>query len=159
MKQPIFRHSCRFFIYVGLLLLVAAGCDNKTASTQRTDNAPALSGTWILKSKIAPDGIESPVSQRFMKLTFHADGSFQAFYRGEEPQSWIRAGQGGFSYYPPHLNLYWESGPIHTLVVREFQPERLLIHHGRNMIPLKDQEPDEVFVKQKTEKGPTRGQS
>jgi hypothetical protein len=159
MKQPILRHACRVFVCVGLLSLIVAGCDTKPASTQKPDNAAALSGTWILKSKISPDGVESPVSQRFMKLTFRADGSFQAAYRGEETQSWIRAGQGGFSYHPPHLSLYWESGPVLTLLVREFQPERLLIHHGRSMIPLKDQEPDEVFVKQKSEKGPTRGQS
>jgi hypothetical protein len=94
-----------------------------------------------------------------MKLTFNPDGSFLASYRGDGTQNWIRAGQGGFAYHPPYLSLHWETGPVLTLLVREADSERLLIHHGRNVIPLKDQEPDEIFVKQKIEKGPTRGQS
>jgi hypothetical protein len=159
MKQPTSRHSCQFFIFLGLLFLLIMGCDGTTRSTSKTDNAPALAGTWVLKAKITSDGVESPVSQRFMKLTFDADGSFRASYRGDENQNWIRAGQGGFSYHPPHLNLYWESGPVLDLLLRQVESDRLVIHHGRSLIPLKDQEPDEIFVKEKIEKGPTRGQS
>ncbi|MBI4963846.1 MAG: hypothetical protein HY913_11270 [Desulfomonile tiedjei] len=102
---------------------------------------------------------EEPVDQRFLRLHLKEGGTFRADFRGEENQKWIRAGEGGFSYDPPLLTLFWDSGQVNSLLVREVQPEQLVIHHGRNLAPLKDQEPDEVFVRQKDAKGPTRGPS
>ncbi len=91
-----------------------------------------------------------------MKLVLNSDGAFIANYRGEINQEWILAGQGAFSYDPPTLNLYWDTGRVINLLVDESQPDRLVLHHGKNIAPLKDQEPDEVFVRFKGEKGPTR---
>lgn len=102
------------------------------------------------------DGLEVPVGERVMKLTLHPDGTFLANYRGDITQDWILAGQGAYSYEAPMLNLYWDSGRVINLLVDESQPDRLVLHHGRNVAPLKDQEPDEVFSRHKGEKGPTR---
>ncbi|HMK37209.1 MAG TPA: hypothetical protein VK463_19200 [Desulfomonilaceae bacterium] len=157
MKQSSIS-AVRIILWLTLCIFFVAACDTKTASVSKTDNAPVLAGTWVLQTRIA-EGVESPATQRFLKLTFNSDGSFRAGYRGDDTQKWIRAGQGGFSYTPPYLNLYWETGPILTVLVSEAGPERLVIHHGRNLVPLKDQEPDEIFVRQKVEKGPTRSQS
>jgi hypothetical protein len=91
-----------------------------------------------------------------MRLVLNPDGTFVTNYRGDESQGWIRSGQGGFSYEPPYLNLFWENGASVTLLVTELEPDRILVHHGRNHVPLKDQEPQEIFVRQKMERGPTR---
>ena len=75
---------------------------------------------------------------------------------GKRTQEWIQAGDGAFSYDPPLLTLYWDSGATARLLVVESGPERLVFHHGRNLAPLNNQEPDEVFSRQKTEKGPVK---
>jgi hypothetical protein len=111
-----------------------------------------------MKSRLVEDRAD-PVTQRLLRLHLKEDGTFRADYRGEESQEWIQPGGGGFSYEPPLLTLYWDSGQVITLLVRDAQPEQLVIHHGRNLAPLKDQEPDEVFIRQKETKGPTRGPS
>jgi peptidoglycan hydrolase-like protein with peptidoglycan-binding domain len=159
MKQLVLRYSCQILVCVSLFSLLLTGCDSKTASSQRTKNDAALVGTWILKTDVSSGGSETPVSQRLMKLYFNPDGSFKASYRGNASQNWIRAGQGGFAYIPPYLNLYWESGTLTTLLLRQAGPKRLLIHHGYDLVPLKDQEPDEIFVRQNAEKGPAHKQS
>ncbi|MGO9569070.1 MAG: lipocalin family protein [Desulfomonilaceae bacterium] len=114
-----------------------------------------MTGTWVLTSRVV-EGQDLPVTSRLMKLVFNNNGTFRAIYRGDEGQTWIGAGAGGFSYAPPLLTLFWDSGPVVTIVVEEKDPERLLFHHSRSFVPLKNQEPDELFVRQKVEKGPTR---
>jgi len=157
--MPLFAHRhwplplailCVAFLFVS--------CGNPGQRSEKRDQAPHLAGIWTLNSRIA-DGVESPISERYMKLELNPNGTFRARYRGEQSQGWIRAGQGGFSYEPPYLNLYWESGSAATLLVSELDPSRLLVHHGRNLVPLKDQEPDEIFVRERMEKGPTRSPS
>jgi len=141
-----------------LTLLALSCCTEKTTKIEKSDKASQVAGIWTMKSRVLEDR-EQPVVQRFLKLHLKEDGTFRADYRGEENQKWIQAGRGGFSYEPPLLTLYWDSGQVITLLVREVQPEQLVIHHGRNLAPLKDQEPDEVFGRQKETKGPTRGAS
>ncbi|MBI5249688.1 MAG: hypothetical protein HY912_09350 [Desulfomonile tiedjei] len=108
-----------------------------------------------MKSRIVDEN-EVPVAQRFMRLALNPDGTFRADYRGESTQKWIKAGQGAFSYNPPMLTMHWESGATATLLVRAAEPDRMVLHHGRNMVPLAEQEPDEVFARMNPEKGPTR---
>lgn len=139
----------------GLLL---ASCSDKGVSIQKNENASRLVGTWLLKARLI-DGKETPATERYMKLQLKDDETFRSWYRGEASQPWISAGQGAFSYDPPHLSLHWDSGATVTLLVTEKGPETLEIHHGRNVVPLKDQDPPEVFVRQKPQTGPTRGPS
>jgi hypothetical protein len=146
----IIKTSCLFLI--GFCLI---SCSSQSVAPQKTNHAQSVAGIWDLKARIADDA-ETPVTQRFMRLSLNPDGTFRAEYRGDESQKWVRAGQGGFSYNPPLLSMHWESGATSTLLVRDFAPDRMVLHHGRNMTPLADQDPDEVFVREKPEKGPTR---
>jgi hypothetical protein len=141
--------------YVTLFSLLLLSCGGPTTTEQKNDESRRLAGTWTLKTRIK-DGVGSPVTERFMRLVLKENGTFFADYKGEESQRWIRAGQGGFSYSPPMLQFYWDNGPVVTLIVVEAEQGRLLVHHGRNLVPLKNQEPDEVFVGETPQKGPTR---
>jgi hypothetical protein len=139
-------------IFVTVLLL---SCDRQPGAMQKKPSNPLLAGTWIIQSRII-NGVASPAGERFVRFAFDANGLFKAKYRGEKNQDWIWAGEGAFSYDPPYLTLYWDSGATAALLVVESGPERLVFHHGRNLAPLINQEPDEVFARQKTEKGPVR---
>ncbi len=147
-----------------ICLLLAAGVvallscqDNK--STQKMKEPPdELIGTWVLSDRII-DGQSSPTQNGIIKLSFRKTGKFQASFQGEPNQKWVEAGQGVFSYDPPLLTLYWDSGRVVPLLLSNLSSDSLHFHHGRTMIPLKDQEADEVFRKVKPEKGPTRGTS
>lgn len=147
----------RYIPILVLLLLgtLAVSCTSKPKSADESADASRLNGTWVLTAKVV-EGQDVPVTSRLMKLVFNNNGTFRAVYRGDKGQAWIGAGAGGFSYAPPFLTLFWDSGPAVTIVVEEKNAERLLFHHGRNLVPLKNQEPDEIFVRQKIEKGPTR---
>jgi len=146
------------FLLVAFVTLFIFSCGPEPAIIESDDRSKALAGTWVLKSRIVA-GKESPVTQRFMKLTLGADQTFTAHYRGDRTQNWVRAGVGAFSYNPPLLRFYWDSGQLITLLVREDKSDHLLLHHGSHLAPLKDQEPDEVFVRIRPEKGPRRGPS
>lgn len=154
------RSRCRHFsgqalLYTTLFSLLVLSCQTSTSTEQKKDESGRLAGTWTLQSRIK-DGVSTPVNQRFMRLVLKDNATFHADYRGEESQRWIRAGQGGFSYNPPLLQFHWDNGQVVTLVVIEAEPQKLVVHHGRNLVPLKDQEPDEIFVSEPPEKGPTR---
>ncbi|MGO9117557.1 MAG: hypothetical protein ACLQPD_08090 [Desulfomonilaceae bacterium] len=138
-----------------LLVVLCISCDRQTGSVQKNENNSRLAGTWIIQSRII-DEVESRVDERFVGFVFDANGLFRSTYRGERTQEWIRAGDGAFSYDPPLLTLLWDSGATARLLVVESGPERLIFHHGRNLAPLNKQEPDEVFSRQKTEKGPVK---
>src|SRR5208337_3082705 len=138
-----------------LLLILSGSCDRQTGSVQKNENNSRLAGTWIIQSRIV-DEVESPIAERFVRFVFDTNGLFQSTYRGEKTQEWIQAGDGAFSYDPPLLTLYWDSGATARLLVVESGPERLVFHHGRNLAPLDNQEPDEVFIRQKIEKCPVR---
>lgn len=137
--------------------IIAVSCESKPSKQTGADTQQIL-GTWTLKSRIT-DGLEAPATERLMRLTLNPDGTFRALYRGDETQNWIKAGQGAFAFEPPYVTLYWESGAVITIMVSQMEPDQLLVHHGRNLVPLKDQEPEEIFTRQKVEKGPTRGPS
>lgn len=122
---------------------------------QKSDESAKLAGTWIMKSRIVDDKPE-PANQRLMKLHFAEGGTFRAEYRGDPSQPWITAGRGGFSYESPYVTLYWNNGQVLTLMVREANGDQLLVHHGRSLAPLANQEPDEQFERSKENKGPTR---
>ncbi len=154
MKKSTFLPSTLFTLILSICSVIL-GCSSSTYNPQQTQNAEKISGAWVLKARIV-DGVETPATQRIMKLMFNPNGSFIAFYRGEESQKWVRAGNGGFSFDPPTLTLYWDSGQNLTLLMLKNESDRLLLHHGRNLAPLSSQEPDEVFVKEAPEKGPTK---
>jgi len=147
--------GCISILSLLLLGTLAVSCTSQPKPAEKNGDASRLTGTWVLTSKVV-DGQDIPVTSRLMKLVFNSNGTFRAIYRGDEGQDWIRAGAGGFSYTPPLLTLFWDSGPPVTIVVEEKDPERLLFHHGNSLVPLNNQDPDEIFVRQKTEKGPTR---
>jgi len=140
-----------------MVAVILLSCDSKPSKQTGADTQPIL-GTWTLKARIT-DGVEAPATERIMRLTLNPDGTFRALYRGDETQNWIKAGQGAFAFEPPYVTLHWESGAVTTIMVSQIEPDRLLVHHGRNLVPLKDQEPEEIFTRQKVEKGPTRGPS
>ena len=144
--------SAAALILVTILLI---SCDRQMGSVPKNESNSQLAGTWLIQSRII-DGADSPTDERFIGFVFDADGLFYSKYRGEKNQEWIQAGNGAFSYHPPLLTLYWDSGATATLLVVESGPERLVFHHGRNLAPLINQEPDEVFARQKMEKGPVR---
>jgi len=137
------------------LALLAVSCGKQAATPEKKEQTARISGSWVLQARIT-EGAQSPANERIMRISLNPDGTFITNYKGDESQEWIRSGQGGFSYDPPHLNLYWENGASVTLLVTELEPDRILVHHGRNVVPLKDQEPAEIFVRHKIEKGPTR---
>jgi len=149
-------------VIVPILCLLAAvclslaSCGGKKEAAETSQHTSRLAGTWVLESRMTEAGEEVAANERFMKIVFDRDGTFAADYRGEEGQSWIRAGQGGFSFNPPYLDLYWDQGRITSLLVTDSEPDKVVFHHGRSMVPLKDQEPVETFVRHKIEKGPTR---
>ncbi len=123
------------------------GADNRTGD---------LAGTWVLESRIQ-DEQAAPAGERLRKLVLKQDGTFACLYKGEPDQQWIDAGSGAFSFFPPLLRLYWNNGIMTSLLVVEKAPDRMRLHHGTNLVPLKEQEPDEVFVRRKQESGPKRG--
>ncbi|MGD9818422.1 MAG: lipocalin family protein [Desulfomonilaceae bacterium] len=154
MNKNCLKYSAMGMFY-SLLLIFVISCQSQSADTSQNTQGARIVGTWIMTSRII-DGEEVPVKERVMKLVLNSDGTFIANYRGEINQEWILSGQGAFSYDPPTLNLYWDTGRLINLLVDESQPDRLVLHHGKNIAPLKDQEPDEVFLRFKGEKGPTR---
>jgi hypothetical protein len=150
---PIPLHT-RLIGFVLAAFLVCS-CSTEPAKVQKQDESAKLAGTWIMKSRIVNDKPE-PVSQRLMKLHFGEAGTFRAEYRGDASQPWVTAGRGGFSYEPPYVTLFWDSGQVLTLMVREASGDQLTMHHGRSLAPLANQEPDEEFERHKETKGPTR---
>jgi len=158
MRNPIHNIFNPALAALFVICLGMASCGGDLPSTDKKGEVSRLAGTWTLKARIS-DGVEAPAAERCMRLELHRDGTFKAKYRGNTAQSWIKAGQGAFSYGPPYLNLYWESGAMNSLLVNELDQDRMLIHHGRNLAPLKDQEPEELFTREKIEKGPTRSPS
>ncbi len=153
--RPRFFHC--YTPILGLLLFscLLVSCSSRTGSTEKTADTSRLAGTWVLTSRVIK-GQDVPATSRLMKLKFSNNGTFSSTYRGDEAQKWIAAGAGGFSYAPPLLTLYWDSGPVVRIIVKETDPKHLLFHHGKNLVPLKKQDADEIFVRQKMEKGPTR---
>jgi hypothetical protein len=140
-----------------LLILSLTSCGDKAPTITENPNGARLSGTWVLKTKFTETGGDAPSIDRQMKIVLSKGQLFEAEFRGNDSEKWIRGGQGSFSYDPPLLTLYWESGQTNALLVVEKDQNTMVLHHCRTMIPVKDQEPSEVFVRQKG--GPTRGAS
>jgi hypothetical protein len=138
------------------LCLLLLSCGSQPPVRSERDKAQTLAGTWLLQSRIV-DGKETPATKRQMKIVVGKDGTFLFRYRGNDKQQWIDAGEGGVSFIPPHLKFFWDTGQTQTLLVLDGQPDRMRLHHGRNLAPLKDQQPDEIFVREKAAaKGPKR---
>lgn len=149
--------SCLNFSLIPCLVLtlLLGACTSESSKVDKRRENGRLAGTWVLKARVT-DGKESPATERFIKLYLQADGTFSADFKGESQQPWIRAGQGGFSYNPPVLSLFWDNGASVAFLVTETDGDRIMLHRGRNLAPLKQQEPDEVFVRHRIEKGPTK---
>lgn len=130
------------------MILLLASCSPEQATHKDGGQARLLAGAWMLKSRFVK-GNWTPATQRQIKLELTDEGTFTARYRGNGNQEWIMAGRGAFDYDPPHLTFFWDSGRLVRLVVLERDSERMVIHHGSNFAPLKDQEPDELYVVQK----------
>ncbi|MEW6137537.1 MAG: hypothetical protein AB1733_04820 [Thermodesulfobacteriota bacterium] len=144
---------------LAICCLVMLGCGDRAPDLSKPNaDTQALAGTWLLEARITEDG-EAPATDRVMRLALSPRGTFQAYYRGDTTQQWVRAGEGGYSYSQPVLTLYWDNGATVTLLVSQLGPDRIRVHHGLNLVPLKDQDPDEIFVRQKMDKGPTQGAS
>ena len=154
---PLWHHPLRFALTVCCLVIL--GCGERAPDLARSNaDTQTLAGTWLLEARITEEG-EAPATDREMRLALSSQGTFQAYYRGDATQQWIRAGDGGYSYSHPVLTLYWDNGATVTLLVSQLGPDRIRLHHGLNLVPLKDQDPDEIFVRQKMDKGPTQGAS
>ena len=132
-------------------LLISCQAGDRSSKSHSSAEANALAGTWTLTSRIDGKG-ESQATQRQMKLILEPNSTFQARFRGLPDQDWIDAGQGGFTYKKPFLKFYWESGASVTFLMVEKDEDRMVLHQGRNLVPLKDQEPDEVFVREGAKK-------
>ena len=143
---------------LGLLLLACicllGSCQERKALRTTTEVPSELLGTWVLAARIV-DGQEQPANDRVIKLVFRKDGTFHASFKGEPKQAWIAAGQGAYSYNSPLMSLHWDSGRTVPLLISVLNPDRIRVHHGREMTPMTDQEPDEIFQKAQQEKGPT----
>jgi hypothetical protein len=133
------------FLVPILLGLVLCSCGGNGTPGALDERAKFLAGTWDLSYRITGDR-EEPATNRLVKLTLRDDATFQALYRGDQSQEWTVAGQGAFSYSSSLLRLFWDSGQETALLVRERSPGRLVLHHGLNLVPLGEQEPDEVFT-------------
>jgi hypothetical protein len=143
---------------MSLALTLLSSCSSEKTKTETSNEVSRLAGPWVLSARVV-DGQETPAAERSLKLVLNADGTFVGQFRGDEQQPWIKAGQGAFTYSPPLVQFYWDRGSVVTLLMLEEQPDRLVMHHGRNLVPLKDQEPIEVYVKGEAKKGPTRSGS
>ncbi len=137
---------------VCLVLVVSCvmGCSSggRSPSAQSDDNARLLAGTWVLRSRVSGEGREEPAVERQMRLALTENGRFHAQYRGDSSQPWIRLGKGAFTYVPPWVTFYWESGRVAVLTVLEKGAETMKVMHGRNMAPMAGQEPDELYAKE-----------
>ncbi len=135
-------------------LVLMISCQEKGVQSS-SEVHPELVGTWVLTARTI-QGQETPAKDRVLKLTFRKDGTFETSYQGETSQAWVQAGQGGYSYIAPILSLHWDSGRVVPLLITNLTSESFRAHHGRDLTPLKDQEPDEIFMKVQNQKGPTR---
>ncbi len=143
------QRALRIISAVALAALFLFACARDVQITSPNDQARLLAGTWILEAKIG-DGKEAPVSERFMRLVLHDEGTYRADYRGDPTQQWIVAGRGVFSFVPPVLTFFWDSGNVSSFLVLDRESNRLHLHHGVNLAPLKDQSPDEVYRLEKS---------
>ncbi len=140
----VLRVICALIVIASLV-----GCSKGPSPTvPSNEKAKLLAGTWTIKSRISAEGTEQPAVDRQMKLALTGNGLFKAQYRGEAAQQWIVLGQGAFSYDPPWVTLYWDSGRITALTVLEKGPDTMKVRHGRNLAPVEGQEPDEVYAKE-----------
>ena len=149
MRQPPMNYFQILITVIASMSLLLASCSTeKAAHEDGGGQARLLTGTWLLKSRFIK-GNWTPAIQRQIKLDMTDRGTFTACYRGDGNQAWIVAGAGAFDYDPPNLTFFWDSGQLVRLVVLERNAKRIVIHHGPNFAPLKDQEPDELFVVRK----------
>jgi outer membrane lipoprotein-sorting protein len=114
----------------------------------RADSAAleSIAGDWTLAARVTGNG-ETPAQDRFVKLSLKRDGTFRFLFQGDKTQPWITAGEGAFSFTPPTLSFYWDNGAQVRLLVVEKSENRMRLHHGRNLVPVKGADPDEVYVR------------
>jgi hypothetical protein len=135
----------QLLLLLGCLVISSCGPD---ADVGRPPAKPdELAGAWILESRLS-DGLTVPARERQMKLVLTDEGTFKASFRWDDSQEWTTAGEGAFAYIPPHLEFHWDSGPTTVFLVVEKSPDRLRLHQGRSLAPMRDDEPDQIFVKQ-----------
>jgi hypothetical protein len=133
--------------YLALILTVCfiGGCSKDSISRRTENKAQELAGTWKLKSRIIEEHVV-PAEKRQLLFEFNKDSTFKTFYRPESGEKWVKAGEGALLYEPPNLVMYWDDGRETHLIVLERNEKLLKVHHGRNLAPLEDQRPQELFV-------------
>jgi hypothetical protein len=154
-SRKVFLSPILFLALITALLVSCSGQSTSPKAEKIAAETNRLAGIWVLQSRMV-DGVFTPANESIMELVFRSDGTFRANFRGEETQPWIKAGEGGFSYDPPLLSLHWDAGNVVTLLVSELSPDRLQVHQGRTLVPEAGKQPDEIFVRKKVDKGPTR---
>ncbi len=145
MNPPRLSTLFQLLFLTGCLVISSCGPDADLGRT--ADKAEELAGAWILESRVS-DGLTLPARERQMKLVFTDEGTFKASFRWDDSQVWTTAGEGAFAYVPPHLKFHWDSGPTTVFLVVEKGDDRLRLHQGRSLAPWRDDEPDQIFVKQ-----------
>jgi hypothetical protein len=155
MDQLSVTRQVRLIAICIVALLSSFSCGNDTASVRKSENNSRLVGTWILQSRVVGE-TEAPARERLIEFVFSGNDLFRSRYRGDSAQDWIGAGQGSFRYDPPYLTLYWDSGARAILLVADEGAERIRVHHGRNLVPGANQDPDEIFIREKAD-GATGG--
>jgi len=143
---------------LAVISLLLVSCGKESPQVTNPDEAKLLAGTWVLTARIV-EGKEAPATGRQMRLVLKQDGTFRADFRGEANQKWTRAGQGAFSYIGPDLTFFWDSCQTGSLLVGDRDADRFRVHHGRNLVPMKEADPDEIFVREEAEKKSERDRS
>ncbi len=131
-----------------IVIALLVGCFKESPTIPSNEQAKLLEGTWAIKSRVTAEGVEQLAPDRQMKLTLTGTGLFKAQYRGDSGQQWIALGQGAFSYDPPWVTFYWDSGRITAITVLDKGSDTMKIRHGRNLAPVEGGEPDEIYAKE-----------
>jgi hypothetical protein len=140
-------------ILLGTLCVSCVGKDDKApvAAPPAADQGRELAGTWVMQGRIEP-GKDGPVGsgEGINKLNLMENGTFTALLQvpGAGP-TWLKLGQGAFVLHGSELTFHWDTGQRITLLIVERSADRMVLHHGRCLAPLKDGKPLEVFVKEK----------
>lgn len=129
-----------------VMCLVVSCARERPAEPKDTSATESLAGTWLLTSRLTDEG-EKPAENRLVKLALDKNGTFRFLFQGDKTQPWIAPGEGAFSYTPPTLTFYWDNGSRVSFLVVEKSDERMRLHRGFNLVPMRGADPDEVYMK------------
>lgn len=145
-----YRYVLALIAAAAVAAVLITGYYPQSGTTDPSPETKSFAGTWVLKARVEK-GKEEPAATRQMVLDLSRDGTFEARYRGNPDQEWIKAGSGAYTYLDRMLTFYWDSGGQMTMMVVQRDNGRMVLHQGRSLVPLRDQEPQEIYVKEKPE--------